>query len=514
MLAQLATYSLFGIEARPVTVEVDISPAAMPKTVLVGLAESSVKESVPRIERAVVNSGYARPTDRIVINLAPADFPKDAPSFDLPIALGLLAASGQLPSDLFATHAVVGELTLDGNVRPVRGALSMAMAARAEGRRAILLPAANVQEAAVVEGIDVLPVGSLAEAVGILTEQLVVEPVGYRFEDAVREFGDPGIDYSDVRGQETAKRAMVIAAAGNHHVLMIGSPGTGKTLMARRLGTILPPLDVEESLETTRIHSAVGRLKSTQPLLLQRPFRSPHHTVSEAGLIGGGSVPKPGEVSLAHHGSLFLDELPEFNRRTLEVLRQPLEEQTVTISRAVGSLTFPASFQLIAALNPCPCGFRADPKRQCNCSPQQVERYIGKISGPLLDRIDLHVEVSPVRFEDLSSAPKGTDSAAMREQVMHARDVQRRRFGTPRGLNGRMTPREIRTHCVLDADATALLRESMEALGLSARAHDRILRVARTLADLDSDDPAVPITAQHISEAVGYRSLDRRFWTG
>ena len=514
MLAQLATYSLFGIEARPVTVEVDISPAALPKTVLVGLAESSVKESVPRIERAVVNSGYQRATDRIVINLAPADFPKDAPSFDLPIALGLLAASGQLPGDRFATHAVVGELTLDGNVRPVRGALAMALSARAEGRAAILLPAANAREAAVVDGIDVIPIGSLAEAVGVLTEQLTVDPEDYRFDDAVREFGDPGIDYADVRGQETAKRAMVIAAAGSHHALLLGSPGTGKTLMARRLGTILPPLSAEESLEATQVHSAVGRLESTQPLLLQRPFRSPHHTVSEAGLIGGGSVPKPGEVSLAHRGTLFLDELPEFNRRTLEVLRQPLEEQTVTISRAIGSLTFPASFQLIAAMNPCPCGFRADPKRQCNCTPQQVERYIGRISGPLLDRIDLHVEVPPVKFEDLSSTPPGTDSAKMREQVVAARRVQHARFGNASSLNGRMTPRLIRTHCPLEPSASGLLRDSMDTLGLSARAHDRILRVARTLADLETGEVDAPITALHISEAVGFRSLDRRFWTG
>ena len=518
MLAQLATSSLFGIEARPVTVEVDISPAALPKTVLVGLAEAAVKESVPRIERAVVNSGYSRPTDRIVINLAPADFPKEASSFDLPIALGLLAASGQLAHDRLGTHAVVGELTMDGNVRGVRGALAMTLAARDRGCRAILVPTANAREAAVVDGIDVIAVGSLAEAVGVLMDQLPVEPETYRFEDAVAERGDAGIDFSDVRGQETAKRAMVVAAAAGHHLIMLGSPGTGKTLMARRLGTILPPLTAEESLETTRVHSAVGRLEPGQSLLLERPFRAPHHTVSEAGLIGGGSVPKPGDVSLAHNGCLFLDELPEFNRRTLEVLRQPLEEQAVTISRAVGSLTFPANFQLVAAANPCPCGFRGDPKRQCNCAPQQVERYLGRISGPLLDRIDLHIEVPPVPFESLSAAPPGTSSAAMREQVVAARRIQRLRFGDAR-LNGRMTPRLIREHCVMDADATALLRDSMDALGLSARAHDRILRVARTLADLEqaesgADDPNAPLTAVHISEAVGYRSLDRRYWTG
>ena len=543
MLAQLATYSLYGIESRPVTVEVDISPAALPKTVLVGLAEAAVKESVPRIERAVVNSGYLRPTDRIVINLAPADFPKDAPSFDLPIALGLLAASGQLPHDRFATHAVVGELTLDGNVRPVRGALSMALAARAEGRPAILLPAANAAEAAVVEGIDVLPIASLAEAVAILTDEFEVDPAVFRFEDAVAEAGG-GVDFADVRGQETAKRAMTIAAAGGHHLLMLGSPGTGKTLMARRLGTILPPLTVDESLEATGVHSALGQLAPTTPMLVERPFRAPHHTVSEAGLIGGGSVPKPGEVSLAHRGTLFLDELPEFNRRTLEVLRQPLEEQSVTIARAVGSLTFPASFQLVAAMNPCPCGFRGDPKRQCQCSPQQVERYLGRISGPLLDRIDLHVEVPPVPFEALDSLTRrdGTDSATMRQRVVAARRLQRARFQSGITLNGRMSPRQIRSVCTLTDEARGLLKDSMDALGLSARAHDRILRVARTIADLElaetaagegnaSDDAArdpshadlppqsaaelsPPLSPLHISEAVGYRTLDRRYWAG
>ena len=352
MLAKLFTYSLLGIEAKPVEVEVDISPGAMPKTILVGLAEAAVKESTHRIERALVNSGYNRPIDRIVINLSPADLPKDAASFDLPIAVGLLTASGQLESELFNEYAAVGELALDGNLRPIKGALSMAIAARDQGKRGLLVPVDNVREAAVVEDIDIIPVGSLAEAVGFYSEQLPIFPAEFNWSTAVDEYGNYNIDYVDVKGQESAKRAVTVAAAGTHHLFMIGSPGTGKTLLASRLGTILPQLASEESLETTRIWSALGRLGIDQPLMITRPFRAPHHTISEAGLVGGGSTPTPGEISMAHNGVLFLDELPEFNRRTLEVMRQPLEENCVTISRAMGSVTFPANLMLIAAMNP------------------------------------------------------------------------------------------------------------------------------------------------------------------
>ena len=510
MLSRLCTYTLLGIEALPVEVEVDISPGALPKTILVGLAEAAVKESVHRIERALVNSGYGRPENRIVINLSPADLPKDAASLDLPIALGLLISDAQIEEEPGRKAVYVGELALDGSLRPIRGALSMALAARDAGMSHIVVPAANAQEAAVVEGIDVIACGMLAEAVGFLTGQLQLEPVEFSWQSARHTFGAYDIDYVDVKGQESAKRAVTVAAAGSHHLLMIGPPGTGKTLLSQRICSILPELEPEESLETTRIYSAVARLEPGQPLMLRRPFRSPHHTISEAGLVGGGSIPQPGEISLAHNGILFLDELPEFNRRTLEVMRQPLEDNCVTISRAMGSVTFPANLMLVAAMNPCPCGFRGDPKRQCSCSPMQIERYLSRISGPLLDRIDIHIEVPPVPFRDLSDKAEGTSSEQMRERVVNARNRQSARFKGSRTLaNGKMKPPQIRKHCRLESDAAQMLETAMEEMGLSARAHDKILRISRTIADLDDSEN---IASHHLSEAINYRTLDRSYW--
>lgn len=510
MLVKAFSSTVSGIDALTITIEVNISPGL--HFIMVGLADNAVRESQQRIISAFQNNDLKMPGKRITINLAPADIRKEGSHYDLPIAIGILAASGQIPHDLLSQYMIIGELSLDGSILPVKGALPIAIAAQKEGYKGLILPAANAREAAVVSKLQVYGVDNIRQVIDILSAKESVAPTILNTrEEYYAHLNDFDIDFSDVKGQQSAKRALEIAAAGGHNILMVGPPGSGKSMLAARMPTIMPPMTLNEALEVTKIHSVAGKIDSSGGLLTSRPYRAPHHIISDVALVGGGTSPTPGEISLSHNGILFLDEMPEFSRHVLEVMRQPLEERTITIARSRYNVKYPASFMLIGAMNPCPCGYLTHPDKECNCSPAVIQRYINRISGPLLDRIDMHIEITPVKIDSLTGPRSGESSETVRQRVMNARERQHKRLTDHPNIhcNAMLTPTLMEQYCSLDDQSIKMLRQAIEIMRLSARAYDRIIKVARTIADLDQSDN---ITTDHISEAITYRNLDRESW--